>query len=148
MKMFLLPHRYGHVLCGFIAGEEAEFMETLTDAEVLTALTQMLQRITGNPQLAPPKKMLRSRWHSEPLTRGSYSYVAVGSSGDDIDVLARPLPEEASDPTPPQVLFAGEATHRTFYSTTHGALLSGWREADRLIRLYESSESQQCSSRL
>ncbi|XP_048361084.1 peroxisomal N(1)-acetyl-spermine/spermidine oxidase [Sphaerodactylus townsendi] len=142
------PERYGHVLCGFIAGEEAEFMETLTDAEVLTALTQMLQRITGNPQLAPPKKMLRSRWHSEPLTRGSYSYVAVGSSGDDIDVLARPLPEEASDPTPPQVLFAGEATHRTFYSTTHGALLSGWREADRLIRLYESSESQQCSSRL
>nr|XP_056705351.1 peroxisomal N(1)-acetyl-spermine/spermidine oxidase [Euleptes europaea] len=142
------PERYGHVLCGFIAGEEAEFMETLTDTEVLTALTQMLRQVTGNPELAPPKNMLRSKWHSEPYTRGSYSYVAVGSSGEDIDALAQPLPEEASDPMPPQVLFAGEATHRTFYSTTHGALLSGWREADRLIRLYDGSESQRCAPKL
>ncbi|XP_015262677.1 PREDICTED: peroxisomal N(1)-acetyl-spermine/spermidine oxidase [Gekko japonicus] len=142
------PERYGHVLCAFIAGEEAEFMETLTDAEVLGDLTQMLRRVTGDPRLAPPKNILRSRWRREPYTRGSYSYVAVGSSGDDIDALALPLPEEALDPKALQVLFAGEATHRTFYSTTHGALLSGWREADRLIRLYDGSESQRCAPKL
>ncbi|KAF7234621.1 Peroxisomal N(1)-acetyl-spermine/spermidine oxidase [Varanus komodoensis] len=132
------PERYGHILCGFIAGKESEFMETLTDAEVLTALTQVFRKATGNPHLKPPKSILRSKWHSEPYTRGSYSYVAVGSCGEDIDALAQPLPEEASYSKPLQVLFAGEATHRSFYSTTHGALLSGWREADRLIALYGS----------
>lgn len=42
--------------------------------------------------------MLRSCWHSAPYTRGSYSYVAVDSSGDDIDLLARPLLVDGKDP--------------------------------------------------
>jgi len=34
------------------------------------------------------------------------------------------------------VLFAGEATHVNFYTTTHGAYLTGVREAERLISYY------------
>ncbi|NXI48221.1 PAOX oxidase, partial [Galbula dea] len=132
------PEQHGHVLCGFIAGKESEYMETLSDAEVLSTMTCVLRTVTGNPCLPTPRRVLRSQWHSSPYTRGSYSYVAVGSSGDDIDVLAQPLPEDPKDPRPLQLLFAGEATHRTFYSTTHGALLSGWREAERLIQLIEA----------
>ncbi|XP_054975080.1 peroxisomal N(1)-acetyl-spermine/spermidine oxidase [Sorex araneus] len=126
----LPPFESAHVLCGFIAGHESEFMETLSDEEVLLTLTRVLRQMTENPQLPAPRGILRSRWHSAPYTRGSYSYVAVGSTGDDIDLLAQPLLVDSKDP---QVLFAGEATHRSFYSTTHGALLSGWREADRLM---------------
>ncbi|XP_044518805.1 peroxisomal N(1)-acetyl-spermine/spermidine oxidase isoform X1 [Gracilinanus agilis] len=137
----LPPKESTHVLCGFIAGNESEFMETLSDEEVRSSLTQVLRRITGNPQLSGPRSILRSRWHSAPYTRGSYSYVAVGSSGDDVDTLAQPLPPDPLS-TKLQVLFAGEATHRTFYSTTHGALLSGWREADRLIGLYDLEAQQ------
>ncbi|NWR63205.1 PAOX oxidase, partial [Bucorvus abyssinicus] len=132
------PEQHGHVLCGFIAGKESEYMETLSDEEVLSTMTNLLRTVTGNPCLPAPRSALRSRWHSAPYTRGSYSYVAVGSSGDDIDVLAQPLPEELEDPRPLQLLFAGEATHRTFYSTTHGALLSGWREAERLNQLFDA----------
>ncbi|NWI21779.1 PAOX oxidase, partial [Crypturellus soui] len=100
--------------------------ETLSDAEVLSTLTRVLRMLTGtshadtagqggslswggqispprpcvpgNPLLPAPRNMLRTRWHSAPYTRGSYSYVAVGSSGEDIDVLAQPLPEDGSDP--------------------------------------------------
>ncbi|KAF1511143.1 Peroxisomal N(1)-acetyl-spermine/spermidine oxidase, partial [Eudyptula minor novaehollandiae] len=132
------PEQHGHVLCGFIAGKESEYMETLSDAEVLGTMTRVLRTLTGNQRLPAPRSVLRSRWHSAPYTRGSYSYVAIGSSGDDIDVLAQPLPEDPEDPRPLQLLFAGEATHRTFYSTTHGALLSGWREAERLNQLFEA----------
>uniref|UniRef100_A0A8C4U134 Mitochondrial ribosome associated GTPase 1 n=1 Tax=Falco tinnunculus TaxID=100819 RepID=A0A8C4U134_FALTI len=132
------PEQHGHVLCGFIAGKESEYMETLSDAEVLSTMTRVLRTLTGNPHLPAPRSVLRSQWYSAPYTRGSYSYVAVGSSGDDIDVLAQPLPEDPEDPRPLQLLFAGEATHRTFYSTTHGALLSGWREAERLNQFFEA----------
>ncbi|NXK19320.1 PAOX oxidase, partial [Arenaria interpres] len=132
------PDQHGHVLCGFIAGKESEYMETLSDEEVLGTMTHLLRTLTGNPHLPAPRRVLRSQWHSAPYTRGSYSYVAVGSSGDDIDALAQPLPEDPEDPRPLQLLFAGEATHRTFYSTTHGALLSGWREAERLNQLFKA----------
>ncbi|XP_069719752.1 peroxisomal N(1)-acetyl-spermine/spermidine oxidase isoform X2 [Phaenicophaeus curvirostris] len=132
------PEQHGHVLCGFIAGKESEYMETLSDTEVLNTMTDMLRTVTGNPQLPAPRSVLRSKWHSAPYTWGSYTYVAVGSSGADIDTLAQPLPQDPKDPRPLQLLFAGEATHRTFYSTTHGALLSGWREAERLNELLRS----------
>jgi len=121
--------RHGHVLCGFIAGKESEYMETLSEAEVLGTMTHILRTMTGtaaasalltptplgkhapgfldrtqksmpagNPSLPAPRSVLRSQWHSARYTRGSYSYVAVGSSGDDIDVLAQPLPEDPEDP--------------------------------------------------
>ncbi|XP_044790849.1 peroxisomal N(1)-acetyl-spermine/spermidine oxidase isoform X2 [Bubalus bubalis] len=90
----LPPFQASHVLCGFIAGLESEFMETLSDEDVLRSLTQVLRRVTGNPQLPAPRSVLRSCWHSAPYTRGSYSYLAVGSSGDDMDRLAQPLPSD------------------------------------------------------
>ena len=37
-------------------------------------------------------------------------------------------------------MFAGEATHRQYYSTTHGALLSGRREAERIVKFYTDSK--------
>ncbi|KAF2894473.1 hypothetical protein ILUMI_11673 [Ignelater luminosus] len=38
------------------------------------------------------------------------------------------------------LLFSGEATHPTYYSTVHGAIESGFREADRLINIYNNPE--------
>uniref|UniRef100_A0A673HGB1 Peroxisomal N(1)-acetyl-spermine/spermidine oxidase-like n=1 Tax=Sinocyclocheilus rhinocerous TaxID=307959 RepID=A0A673HGB1_9TELE len=127
--------RYGHVLCGWIAGRESEYMETLSEHEVLHSATQLLRIFTGNPTITP-RKLLRSQWFHEPYSCGSYTYVAKGCSGYDIDNLAEPLPLKGSNSKSLQVLFAGEATHRSFFSTVHGALLSGWREAERLTSHY------------
>ena len=33
-----------------------------------------------------------------------------------------------------QLLFAGEATHSQYFSTVHGAIESGTREAERIIK--------------
>ena len=32
-----------------------------------------------------------------------------------------------------RLLFGGEATHPKHFSTVHGAIEAGWREADRII---------------
>ncbi|KAI5606293.1 peroxisomal N(1)-acetyl-spermine/spermidine oxidase [Silurus asotus] len=127
--------RYGHILCGWIAGHESEYMETLPEEEVMHTVTRLLRRFTGNPTVTP-KKLVRSQWYHDPYTCGSYTYVSKGCSGQDIDNLTEPLPLTGSKAKPLQVLFAGEATHKSFFSTVHGALLTGWREADRLISHY------------
>ncbi|XP_006096486.1 spermine oxidase isoform X2 [Myotis lucifugus] len=131
------PERYGHVLSGWICGEEALVMERCDDEAVAEICTEMLRQFTGNPNIPKPRRILRSAWGSNPYFRGSYSYTQVGSTGTDVEKLAKPLPyTESSKTAPMQVLFSGEATHRKYYSTTHGALLSGQREAARLIEMY------------
>ncbi|KAJ7542172.1 hypothetical protein O6H91_10G093400 [Diphasiastrum complanatum] len=90
----------------------------------------------------PRCSIKHSKWGTDPLFLGSYSYIAAGSSGVDMDVLAEPVPgdldNENSEQNIPalQLLFAGEATHRYHYSTTHGAYFSGVREAERLLAYY------------
>ncbi len=67
-----------------------------------------------------PDGFLVTRWRADPFARGSYSYLAVGSSPDDRRALAEPVGG--------RVFFAGEATSVDNPATAHGALLSG-REA-------------------
>ncbi|KAM7258180.1 hypothetical protein ACFE04_013921 [Oxalis oulophora] len=142
-------HNNSNVLLSWFAGEEALELEKLTDEEIIEGVTTTVssflpsQSKTCNGEVKFDRvkfsKVLRSKWARDPLFLGSYSYVAVGSSGDDIDTMAKPLPESShGDSSPLQILFAGEATHRTHYSTTHGAYFSGLREANRLIQHYQS----------
>ncbi|KAJ8335806.1 hypothetical protein SKAU_G00391480 [Synaphobranchus kaupii] len=132
------PERYGYMLSGWICGDEAVRMERCDDETVAETCTELLRKFTGNPNIPKPRRIVRSSWGSNPYIRGSYSFTRVGSSGGDVERLAMPLPYAESTKAPPlQVLFAGEATHRKYYSTTHGALLSGQREATRLIDMYQ-----------
>ena len=40
-----------------------------------------------------------------------------------------------------RLLFAGEATHPRHFSTVHGAIETGWREADRIIEKMKNKDS-------
>ncbi|XP_037535178.1 peroxisomal N(1)-acetyl-spermine/spermidine oxidase [Nematolebias whitei] len=136
--------RYGHVLCGWIAGHESEYMETLSEQEITREITQLIRRFTGNPTVTP-RRIFRSQWFHDPWTCGSYSHLATDCSEQDLDNMMDPLPPRRSNAQPLQVLFAGEATHPCYFSTVHGALLTGWREADRLISHYSSVNSSKLS---
>lgn len=55
-------------------------------------------------------------------------------------ILSQPVTNSAGKVA---LLFAGEATHPHYYSTVHGAIESGYREADRIIRMYQNDVSEQ-----
>ena len=54
----------------------------------------------------------------------------------DFDKLSTPLPN-AEDP---RLMFAGEATSSAYWSTLHGARMSGLREAERVWEKMKSAE--------
>lgn len=153
------------VLLSWFAGKEALELESLQDEEIINGVSSTISSFlpqphklvnstshdlcngtanrVGNSHGSEVKvtKILKSKWATDPLFLGSYCYVAVGSSGDDLDIMAEPLPKlstcKSAGSPPLQILFAGEATHRTHYSTTHGAYFSGLREAIRLLQHYQ-----------
>ena len=88
--------------------------------------------------LPVPKFMHVTKWAGDPYSCGSYSYMAVQSSSEDLKELTKPLPVDGS-PSSLQLLFAGEATHEKYFSTIHGGYYSGVREAERLINHYSET---------
>ncbi|XP_027019896.2 spermine oxidase-like isoform X1 [Tachysurus fulvidraco] len=135
---FDIVARHPTVLCGWITGKEALHMETLPDSEVRDTCVRLLSSFTGW-SVPDVTKVLISRWGHDPHVLGSYTFVPHLVNGvKEHEILAAPLPScsEVSENKPLQVLFAGEATHVNFYTTTHGAYLTGLREAERLINHY------------
>ncbi|XP_048266490.1 peroxisomal N(1)-acetyl-spermine/spermidine oxidase [Bombus terrestris] len=120
------------LLLGWISGKAAEYMEKLSGAEVAEVCTSILRRFLNDPFVPAPKNCLCTSWHSQPYTRGSYTAMAVGASQLDINRLAEPILQE-DDPSKIVIAFAGEHTHSSFYSTVHGAYLTGRTAAQTLL---------------
>ncbi len=74
---------------------------------------------------------LVTRWGQDPWARGSYSYLAKGSTPGDRLSLAEPVGQ--------RVRLAGEALSEDFPATVHGALGSGQDAAAELLALGVSS---------
>lgn len=148
-----------NVLCVRIAGADAtEQMEMASNDEIIDAIYLLLrtfcpqwtvsnivaiERYSAHRLLSIPNTEIefiffnRSNWYSNPNFRGAYSYRKTGgaASCDTLNTLVQPLFD--NDGLRPLVLFGGEATHEHYYSTVHGAIESGWREADRLMKFYK-----------
>ncbi len=89
-------------------------------------MMKLMRRMTGE-KTPQPQKMVITRWSGDRYSRGSYSHLPVGATADDYDQMAAPVGE--------RLFFAGEATNSRFPATVHGALLSGIREANRLLTI-------------
>lgn len=126
----------------WITGAAALEMEHLSEAEVTDGILKLFNMFPSIP--LPPgakgqPKISRSQWGTDDLFLGSYSYTRAGvEDGEIVDLIAEPL---CADSGMPVVMFAGEATHRHFMGTVHGAYMSGFREAMRYMTALEQQES-------
>lgn len=66
-------------------------------------------------------------WGADPFARMGYSYNQVGSEKQR-QVLAQPVEDK--------LFFAGEATHKIYPATVHGAMLSGVRVAKQINSVF------------
>ena len=119
-------HPNVNALMTFAYAEYGRQTETMTDAEVIAAVMAHLRDIYGN-NIPEPTHLLRTKWDSNENSFGAYSYTAVGTEMRHFDDLA----ESVND----KLFFAGEHTEIDYFSTAHGAYMSGLREADKIIDL-------------
>ncbi|KAL2476890.1 Lysine-specific histone demethylase 1-like protein 1 [Forsythia ovata] len=119
----------GPLLVALVAGEAALKFENMSPMDSVSRVLEILKGIFSPKGIAVPDPLqaVCTRWGQDQFSYGSYSYVAIGASGDDYDILA----ESVAD----RVFFAGEATNKQYPATMHGAFLSGMREAAHIMRV-------------
>jgi monoamine oxidase len=113
-------------LMTFAYSNYARQTEAMTDAQIIDEIMLHLKDIYGN-SIPNPTNMLRTKWQTNENSYGAYSFTQVGTEMRHFDDLA----EEVND----RLFFAGEHTEADYFSTAHGAYLSGIREADKIISL-------------
>ncbi|XP_057671039.1 uncharacterized protein LOC130902772 isoform X1 [Diorhabda carinulata] len=120
-----------NVLLVWFTGELVPLIEKMDEKILIKGIEYTLDKFFGHLFTIPrSQKFMRSNWYSSPHFRGTYSFSSVNSSVADILSLQAPIINAKREPI---VLFAGEATNPIHHATVHGAVESGFREADRLI---------------
>ncbi|KAL1104177.1 hypothetical protein V6Z11_D04G049400 [Gossypium hirsutum] len=116
------------VLIALVAGKAAIDGQTMSSSDHVNHAVLILRKLFGEASVPDPVASVVTDWGRDPFSYGAYSYVAIGASGEDYDMLGRPVEN--------CLFFAGEATCKEHPDTVGGAMLSGLREAVRLIDIF------------
>ena len=109
---------------GFFGGTGAVRIERAGPMEAFAFALDELSALLGSNIRRHLRPLTASFWCRTDWIGGSYSHGLPGHAGARA-VLAQPIDD--------RLFFAGEATHRTDFSTVHGAWESGMRAAGQII---------------
>ncbi|KAK2660660.1 hypothetical protein Ddye_007193 [Dipteronia dyeriana] len=116
------------VLIALVVGKAAIDGQNRSSCDHVNRAVTVLRKIFGEASVPDPVASVVTDWGRDPFSYGAYSYVAIGASGEDYDILGRPVEN--------RLFFAGEATCKEHPDTVGGAMLSGLREAVRIIDIF------------
>jgi monoamine oxidase len=108
----------------FFGGRFAAALEREGQAAMFDFASVELSRLLGSDIRKRISPLASTAWLQDPWSRGSYSYALPGHA-DDRAVLAAPVDD--------RLFFAGEACSPSFFSTAHGAWLSGLNAAEAAL---------------
>ena len=132
--MFWNLHRFcgKPILVALISGEAAHANEGTPAEQLRDAAVGTLRSVFGGAAVPAPVAYHVTKWGQDIDTCGSYSFTAVGASPKDYEMLARPVGR--------RVFFAGEHTCQEHPDTVGGAMLTGLREASRILEMDNADE--------
>lgn len=117
----LRPFGYDYA-SGYVGGSTARSLAEASDDEAFAFAMEKLVAVLGSSIATRVTARRRTRWGREPFIRGGYSATRPG------EALARTA---LAEPLSGRLFFAGEAAAPAFFSTAHGAYLSGIDAATR-----------------
>lgn len=127
--------QFPNLLEVFFGGSNLQEFETSSDTKIIDDCMWLLEKSLGKA-LPRPKAMTRTKWLTNENFLGAYSYGSMDAEKADVwpqDIAASIKNENDS----PILLFAGEATDDKFPSMAHGAVRSGFRAADEIVKFYQ-----------
>ncbi len=110
------------VVGAYVGGRVCDALEKDGPAAMTALALERLKAIFGADIEKEIAGSVATGWRGDPFIGGAYSLARPGQAHRRAD-LATPLAE--------RLFFAGEATHIDFYSTAHGAYLSGVAAAEK-----------------
>lgn len=125
---------FPNILETVLSGNKTKEFESYGDGKIEDDCMWLLEKFLGR-NLSRPIAMRRTRWSSRENFLGSYAYISMASTANNISPtdLAEPICNASGKPI---LLFAGEATCPKYQGYMHGAFDSGKRAAQEIIEFY------------
>jgi monoamine oxidase len=127
---YIRPFGWPVIEC-FLGGDGARIVEESGAAAGFADAVDQLAGLFGSGVRQGLRPLVASGWGRTTFVGGAYSHALPGHAGARSE-LARPFEQ--------RLFFAGEATHRTDFSTAHGAYASGLRAAEEAIAALAASD--------
>lgn len=114
------------LLISHFGGSHGAELEKLGDGEMMALAMEALVEAFGASMRKRVVRALRTHWASDPWTLGGYSHARPGKAASRLMFSA---------PVGDRIVLAGEHCSIPFFSTVHGAHLSGIAAAEKAVRL-------------
>jgi spermine oxidase len=126
-----------NLLFAFTFGATSRKIERMSKSEMLDGVMFLFDKfLRPHMNYTTPTRIETTKFFLGPNTLGSYSFFSLTT--DAFRTAPRYLARPVNDfRFVPRILFAGDSCHPHFFSTAHGAVETGYAEADRIINHYK-----------